>query len=273
SRRAEFSDLKVGDVISYDNGHELITHRIVAVNPDGSLSAQGDANSQADAYRITAGDAKFVLVETMNWTAPVIAALDSPVGIALIVLLLADIIQFAIIMLLVRRRKGKVAGPLREPTGARDSIKSLGILYFGPSWQPRWNDWDEIAGEIQKMRLKDTAQLAEELEFGLFAYDALAVFSPENADHWKNLETVRRVLAAYTEEKVSEAWLTDDAWQSGTVFRSGKKCVIVVDPTQAEAAALAASALSGPPRNPAARCGTAGMSPAYNLPVWQIGTA
>ena len=109
SKRADFDTLQVGDVISYDNGSELITHRVIAINADGSLTAQGDANLQPDAHKIVRGDVKFVLVRTMNWTAPVIETLSSPVGIVILVLLLADIVQFSVIMLFVRRKKQKTS--------------------------------------------------------------------------------------------------------------------------------------------------------------------
>lgn len=108
-KKADFSAIKVGDVISYFNGSELITHRVVALNSDGSLTAKGDANSQADEFKITAGDVKFSLVATMNWTAPVLDTLHSPVGIALIALLLLNVIQFSAIMVLMRRQSARLA--------------------------------------------------------------------------------------------------------------------------------------------------------------------
>jgi len=120
SKRADFSALRVGDIVSYDNGQELITHRVVAVNPDGSLRAKGDANTRADETAITAENVKFVLVATMNWTAPVAAALHGPAGMVLILLLLADVVQFCVIMLLVKRRRQRATEP--EPAGEESDL-------------------------------------------------------------------------------------------------------------------------------------------------------
>ena len=117
SERADFSAVKVGDVISYDNGSELITHRVVEINPDGSLTVKGDANPKADQYQVTAGDLKFVLVATMNWTAPVIGVMESPAGAVLLVLLLLDVAQFSVIMLLIRRKKAAVGQEMDERQG------------------------------------------------------------------------------------------------------------------------------------------------------------
>jgi signal peptidase len=47
--------LDVGTVITFEDPNrpgELITHRIEAVNPDGTYSTRGDANSSADSYDV-----------------------------------------------------------------------------------------------------------------------------------------------------------------------------------------------------------------------------
>jgi signal peptidase len=47
--------LDVGTVITFEDPNrpgELITHRIETVNPDGSYTTRGDANSSADSYEV-----------------------------------------------------------------------------------------------------------------------------------------------------------------------------------------------------------------------------
>jgi signal peptidase len=51
--------LAAGTVITFEDPvrpGELITHRIDTVNPDGSYSTRGDANSSADSYEVTTDD-------------------------------------------------------------------------------------------------------------------------------------------------------------------------------------------------------------------------
>jgi signal peptidase len=49
--------LDVGTVITFEdpaNPGELITHRIDTINPDGTYTTRGDANSSADSYQVAA---------------------------------------------------------------------------------------------------------------------------------------------------------------------------------------------------------------------------
>ncbi len=42
-------ELRVGDIITFlENGRTAVTHRIIAINPDGSYVTKGDANNGAD---------------------------------------------------------------------------------------------------------------------------------------------------------------------------------------------------------------------------------
>lgn len=47
---------KVGQVITFYKGSEVVSHRLIAVNPDGSLSTKGDANQTDDPLTINRAD-------------------------------------------------------------------------------------------------------------------------------------------------------------------------------------------------------------------------
>jgi signal peptidase len=46
----------IGQVITFHKGTELVTHRLITVNADGTLTTKGDANSSADPSTINRSD-------------------------------------------------------------------------------------------------------------------------------------------------------------------------------------------------------------------------
>jgi sortase B len=126
-------------------------------------------------------------------------------------------------------------------------MKNIEIIYFNLEWQARWNR-DRLAGEAQKVRLGGPDKLGEELELGLFAYDALVVFAAEGLSPAAYAETAQAALASYTGEKVIEAPLKPGDERNGLLLRSGAKQIFIVDPEQEGSFALAALALSEKPK-------------------------
>ncbi len=53
NHNAKFSDLKVGDVITFKTGDVVVTHRVHEVK-DGKIVTKGDANENADGGYVTA---------------------------------------------------------------------------------------------------------------------------------------------------------------------------------------------------------------------------
>jgi signal peptidase len=47
---------KVGQVITFHKNDELVSHRLIAINADGSLTTKGDANDSADPSPVDPGD-------------------------------------------------------------------------------------------------------------------------------------------------------------------------------------------------------------------------
>ena len=50
---AEYSELKVGDVVTYRDGKSFTTHRIIGTNDDGTYITKGDANNTEDKRPLT----------------------------------------------------------------------------------------------------------------------------------------------------------------------------------------------------------------------------
>ena len=50
---AKVEDVSVGEVISFRMGSIVNTHRVIAVNPDGSLTTKGDGNTTPDPTTVT----------------------------------------------------------------------------------------------------------------------------------------------------------------------------------------------------------------------------
>lgn len=44
---------KIGQVISFDLNGEVVTHRLVAINPNGTITTKGDANRTVDPWNVT----------------------------------------------------------------------------------------------------------------------------------------------------------------------------------------------------------------------------
>ena len=47
-------DYRVGDVVSFTVHGAVVTHRLVAIRPDGTIRTKGDANRSADPWRVPA---------------------------------------------------------------------------------------------------------------------------------------------------------------------------------------------------------------------------
>ena len=77
-------DFQVGDIVVYQSEHELIVHRIVALDSD-TVITQGDANNAADPEFSTA-DIKGVVIGWVPYLGSVVSLLKTPVGIIVILI-------------------------------------------------------------------------------------------------------------------------------------------------------------------------------------------
>lgn len=65
--KATYDEVEVGDIIMYQVGDKMITHRIIEKTEDG-ITTKGDNNNTQDAYLLTEENVKAKVVSIWNWT-------------------------------------------------------------------------------------------------------------------------------------------------------------------------------------------------------------
>jgi len=127
---------RVGDVITYDHHGALVTHRLVAINPDGTLQTKGDANETPDAWGPPRSDVVGVVSTHVPQVGYWLVYLRTPQGFASFVLMLLLLGQVWSWVL-------REDGPLRAPRHALGTVApsrpatDLGSPGFGRSSQLR----------------------------------------------------------------------------------------------------------------------------------------
>lgn len=66
-QKIDFEDVKKDDIIMYESGEKMITHRVIEVTPDG-LQTKGDANNLVDAYLVKPASVRGKVIQIWNWT-------------------------------------------------------------------------------------------------------------------------------------------------------------------------------------------------------------
>ena len=66
--RTTYDDVEEGDIIMYEIGDKMITHRIMSKTAQG-ITTKGDNNNTQDAYLLTEENIKAKVVSIWNWTA------------------------------------------------------------------------------------------------------------------------------------------------------------------------------------------------------------
>ena len=87
------SDVQQGDVVVYQDGRELVVHRVVGVQGD-TVVTQGDANNVAD-EPFDRGQVKGVVVAWVPWLGTMVDALRSPVGIVAIIVCALALVELS----------------------------------------------------------------------------------------------------------------------------------------------------------------------------------
>jgi signal peptidase I len=76
----------VGEVISFIADGKTVTHRLVAVNPDGTTDTKGDANPTIDPWHVPTSDIIGGVVAAPRMVGFLLVYVRSPLGIASILL-------------------------------------------------------------------------------------------------------------------------------------------------------------------------------------------
>lgn len=86
-------DVAPGDVVVYQDGRELVVHRVVSVQ-DTTVVTQGDANNVADAP-FDKSQVKGVVVGWVPWLGYVVDALRTPVGIVVVIVCALALVELS----------------------------------------------------------------------------------------------------------------------------------------------------------------------------------
>ncbi|MHB1491705.1 MAG: signal peptidase I [Cellulomonas sp.] len=84
---------RVGQVATFTHNGELITHRLVARNADGTLSTKGDGNSSNDPWTIAPASVIGGVVTAPRMVGWWIVYFKNPLGVATVLLLIATLWQ------------------------------------------------------------------------------------------------------------------------------------------------------------------------------------
>lgn len=104
------TDYAPGDIITYRNGDNLVTHRIVEKTPKGFVT-QGDANNAPDAQPVCLGDVQGKVVANIPFVGLVSTYLKTPVGLTVLVFVGLLILEFPFLLHLQQKGADDGEGP------------------------------------------------------------------------------------------------------------------------------------------------------------------
>ena len=97
-KSVNFSDIEVGDVISFRlNDGTMVTHRVDAINDDGTLRTKGDANDVADASPVSESQVFGEVKGKLPYLGYLSSFIKSASGIATLIALAVIIIVLSVI--------------------------------------------------------------------------------------------------------------------------------------------------------------------------------
>ena len=76
----------VGEVVSFIEDGKIVTHRLMAVNPNGTTDTKGDANSTIDPWHVPTSDIIGGVVAAPRMVGFLLVYVRSPLGVASILL-------------------------------------------------------------------------------------------------------------------------------------------------------------------------------------------
>jgi signal peptidase len=82
-------DYRVGQVVSFTENGDVVTHRLVGVGDEGSIVTKGDANATNDPWRLTTGSIIGEVVATVPHLGYWLVFLKNPLGLLVIFLSVA----------------------------------------------------------------------------------------------------------------------------------------------------------------------------------------
>lgn len=117
AKKVEKKEIKKGDVITFLQDGEVITHRITQIDEEGNYTTKGDNNNIEDTFKITYDNIEGKHVLTIPFLGAIVLALDNKI-VFLIITLIVLIFMFITILNEEkrenRREKKKIEDRKRE---------------------------------------------------------------------------------------------------------------------------------------------------------------
>ena len=97
AKKVEKKEIKKGDVITFLQDGEVITHRITQIDEEGNYTTKGDNNNIEDTFKITYDNIEGKHVLTIPYLGAIVLALDNKI-VFLIITLIVLIFMFITIL-------------------------------------------------------------------------------------------------------------------------------------------------------------------------------
>jgi signal peptidase I len=109
----------VGQVVTFVENGETVTHRLISINANGIITTKGDANATVDPWHVPKSQIIGGVVTTMPEVGYWLVYLKHPVGLASVVLALLVIWQIWALGATASEEKGPMERSLRSPHRGR----------------------------------------------------------------------------------------------------------------------------------------------------------
>jgi len=103
-------DIEIGTIITYDNGHKSVTHRVIAVGDDHVIT-KGDASEDPDTFAASLGAVEGVLLFSIPHFGHVINFIGTKLGWFLAIILPAALLVFMLVREIVKEALRKDSKP------------------------------------------------------------------------------------------------------------------------------------------------------------------
>lgn len=109
-------DVRIGDIITFRDGHTLVTHRVVRINQNGGLVTRGDANDTDDAKAVTSNALVSKYVVSIPKAGYLVAKLQDPVFLLVLWIVTMFVIIRELVKEIVRYKAAKEVQKKKEGT-------------------------------------------------------------------------------------------------------------------------------------------------------------
>lgn len=116
-------DVETGSIVTYNNGHKSVTHRVIAVDGEG-LTTKGDASEDPDTFSVSLGDVEGILLFRVPHFGRVVDFIGTRQGWFLVIIIPASLLVFMLVREIVKEALRKEGNKARDKGRCRISKQS-----------------------------------------------------------------------------------------------------------------------------------------------------